>query len=67
MKHIVQEILLVLVITIISVTAAFFIAHSVQSEPLQLNDTWSHSSKGHPTIYNTGDSSAIDGELKERL
>ena len=67
MKHIVQEILLVLVITIISVAAALFIAHSVQSEPLQLNDTWSHSSKGHPTIYNTDDSSVIDGELKERL
>jgi len=31
MKYIVQEVLLVLIITIISVIAALFIAHSVQS------------------------------------
>jgi len=69
MKYRVQEILLVLVITVISVTAAFFIAHSVQSEPPQMKDTLGHFSKSHPIIHNidTGDVGVIDGELNERL
>ncbi len=69
MKHRVQEVLLVLIITIISVTVSLFIAHSVQSESLRLKDTWRHSSKVHPTIHNTdtGDVGVIDNELKESL
>ncbi len=67
MKHIVQEVLLVLIITIISVIAALFIAHSVQSETLHQKDTWSHYSKGHPTIHNNGDKAVVDSEFKERL
>ncbi len=67
MKHIVQEVFLVLIITIISVIAALFIAHSVQSETLHQKDTWSHNSKGHPTIHNNGDKAVVDSEFKERL
>ncbi len=60
MKHIVQEVLLVLIITIISVIAALFIAHSVQSETLHQKDTWSHL-----TIHNNGDKAVVDSEFKE--
>jgi len=69
MKHRVQEVLLVLIITVISVTVSLFIAHSVQSESLRLKDAWVHSSKGHPTIHNTdtGDVGVIDNDLKESL
>ncbi len=69
MKYRVQEILLVLVITVISVTAAFFIAYGVQSEPLHLKDTLGHFSKSHTIIHNidTGDVGVIDDELNERL
>ncbi len=65
MKHIVQEVLLVLIITIISVIAALFIAHSVQSETLRQKDTWSHYSKGHFTIHNNGDKAVVDSEFNE--
>ena len=67
MKHIVQEVLLVLIITIISVISALFIAHSVQSEPLHQKDTWNHFSKGHPTIHNNGDTGAVDSEFEKKL
>lgn len=69
MKHKVQEVLLVLIITVISVTVSLFIAHSVQSESLQPKDTLGHPSKGHPTIntVDTGDVGVIDNELKESL
>jgi len=65
MKHIVQEVLLVLIITIISVIAALFIAHSVQSETLRQKDTWSHYSKGHFTTHNNGDKAVVDSEFNE--
>jgi len=65
MKHIVQEVLLVLIITIISVIAALFIAHSVQSETLRQKDTWSHYSKGHFTIHNNGNKAVVDSEFNE--
>jgi hypothetical protein len=67
MKHIIQEVLLVLLITIISIMAALFIAHSVQSEPLNQKDTWNHSSKGHLTPYNSGTTGVVDGEFEEKL
>ena len=67
MKHIVQEVLLVLIITIISVIVALFIAHSVQSESLHQKDTWNHSSKGHPTIHNNGDAGVVDSGFEEKL
>jgi len=69
MKHKIREVLLVLIIAVISVTVALFIAKSVQSESVQPKDTWGHHSKGHPTIHNTdtGDVGVIDNELKESL
>ena len=67
MKHIVQEVLLVLFITIISVIVALIIAHSVQSEPLNQKDTWNHSSKGHLTTHNSGAAGVVDGEFEEKL
>lgn len=36
MKHIVQEVVLVIIITVISVTVALLIANSVNSEPLRM-------------------------------
>ena len=65
MKHIVQEVLLVLIITIISVIAALFIAHSVQSETLHQKDTWRHYSEVHFTIHNNGDKAVVDSEFNE--
>ena len=55
MKHIVQEVLLVLIITIISIVVALFIAHSVRSETLYFKDTLSHPSENKPRIHNSGD------------
>lgn len=67
MKHIVQEVLLVLLITIISIMAALFIAHSVQSEPLNQKDPRDHSSIGHLTPYDSGSAGVVDGEFEEKL
>lgn len=67
MKHIVQEVFLVLIITIISIVAALLIAHSVRSETLHHKDTWNYSSEGNPEIHNSGDAGAADVRFKERL
>lgn len=67
MKHIVQEVLLVLIITIISIVAALFIAHSVRSETLHDKDTLSHSSESKPRIHNSGDPSVVGIRSKKRL
>lgn len=68
-KHIVQEVVLVLIITVISITGALFIANSVQSEPLRLkNNQWSHHSKYH-TMHGSdgGNIRIIDIKLKKKL
>lgn len=67
MKHIVQEVLLVLIITIISIVAALFIAHSVRSETLHDKDTWNHSSENSLRIHKSGNPSIADIKIKEKL
>lgn len=67
MKHIVQEVLLVLIITIISIVAALFIAHSVRSETLHNKDTWSHSSESSPRIHKSSNIGVISIRIKEKL
>lgn len=67
MKHIVQEVLLVLIITIISIVVALFIAHSVRSETLHYKDTLSHSSESKPRIHNSGDPGVAVIRTKARL
>lgn len=67
MKHIVQEVLLVLIITIISIVVALFIAHSVRSETLNYKDTLSRSSESKPSIHNSGDPSVAGIRSKARL
>lgn len=67
MKQIVQEVLLVLIITIISIVAALFIAHSVRSETLHEKDTWNHSSESNPRIHKSSNAGVADIRIKERL
>lgn len=67
MKHIIQEVLLVLIITIISIVAALFIAHSVRSETLHNKYTWNHSSESSPRIHKSGYAVVADIRIKEKL
>lgn len=70
MKHILQEILLVLIITVICITTALFIAQSVQSEPLRVEDNTSTRHSKDNSIIHGADASAahvIDDGLKEKL
>lgn len=67
MKQILQEVLLVLIITIISIVAALFIAHSVRSETLHNKDTWNHSSENSPRIHKSGNAVVADIRIKEKL
>lgn len=70
MKQIVQEIVLVLIITVISITVALFIANSVQSEPLRLkNNQLNHHPKDHFEIHgeDIGSIHIIDVKLKKKL
>ena len=69
-RHIVQEIVLVLVITVISITAALFIANSVQSKPLRIkNNQWHHQLKVQPIIKgaNSGDIRLTEVKLNKKL
>jgi hypothetical protein len=69
-KQIVQEVVLVLIITVISITVALFIANSVQSEPLRLkNNQWSHHLEDHSEIHgeDIGSMRIIDVRLKKKL
>jgi hypothetical protein len=69
-RHIVQEVVLVLIIAIISITIALFIANSVQSEPLRLkHNQWHHHSKGQSVIHGaaSGNIRIIDVKLKKKL
>ncbi len=65
MKHIIQEVLLVLIITIISIVAALFIAHSVRSEALHNKDTWNHSSESIPRIHKSDNAGVADIRIKK--
>ncbi|MGV7234901.1 MAG: hypothetical protein ACQ9ET_01470 [Nitrosomonadaceae bacterium] len=70
MKHRVQEVVLVLIITVICITVAFFIANNVQSEPLRLKDNqWHHHSKDQSIIngIDSGNIRIIDVKLKKKL
>ena len=67
MKNIVQEVLLVLIITIISIVAALFIAHSVRSETLPYKEILSHPSESKPRIHNSGDPDVAGIISKKRL
>lgn len=70
MKNIVQEVILVLIIAVICVTIAFFIANNVQSEPLRLKDKqWHHHSKDQSIIYGIDGENIhiIDVKLKKKL
>jgi len=69
-KHIVQEVVLVLIITVISITAALFIANNVQSEQLRLKgNQWHHHSKDQSIIHGADSRSIriIDVKLKKKL
>jgi hypothetical protein len=67
-KHIVQEVLLVLIITVISITVALFIANNAQSQPLRLKDNQRyHYSKDQSVIHGTdnGNLRIINIKLKK--
>jgi len=69
-KHIVQEVLLVLIITVISITVALFIANNAQSEPLRLKENQKyHHSKDQSIIHgaDNGNIRIIDAKLKKKL
>ena len=69
-KHKVQEIVLVFIITVISISVALFIANNAQSEPLRLKDNqWHHHSKDQSIIdgADSGNMRVIDVKLKKQL
>ena len=69
-RHIVQEIVLVLIITVVSIITALFIANSVQSEPLRKKDNQEHyHSKEQSIIQGTdsGNIRIIDVKLRKKL
>lgn len=69
-RHIVQEVVLVLIIAVISITVALFIANSAQSEPLRLKDNqWHHHSEDQSKIHGAdgGNIRIIDAKLKKKL
>ena len=69
-RHIVQEILLVLIITVVSIIVALFIANSVQSEPLRIKDNQGHHDSKEQSIIKGADSEKIrniDVKLQKKL
>lgn len=69
-KHIVQEVVLVLIITVISITIALLIAQNVHSGQLRLKDNqWHHHSKDQSIIHDadSGSIRIIDVKLKKKL
>ena len=69
-KHIVREVALVLIITVISITVALFIANNAQSEPLRLKDNqWHHHSKDQSIIHgaDSGNIRITDVKIKKKL
>jgi hypothetical protein len=67
-KHILQEIVLVFIIAVISISVALFIAHNAQSEPLRMKDNqWRHHSKDQSIIKgaDSGNMHIIDVKLKK--
>ena len=70
MKQIVQEVVLVLIITVICIAIAFLIANNVQSEPLRLKENqWYYHSKDQSIIRGTdsGNIRILDIKLKKKL
>jgi len=66
-KHVLQEVLLVLIITAISITFAILIANNAQAEPLHLKDNQWHNHSKDQSIIHGADSinmRIIDVELK---
>ena len=69
-RHIVQEILLVLIIAVASIIVALFIANSVQSEPLRVKDNqWHYDSKEQSVIKGADSENIrnIDVKLQKKL
>ena len=69
-RHIVQEILLVLIIAVVSIIVALFIAKSVQSEPLHIKDNQRHYESKEQSIIKGVDSEnirIIDVKLQKKL
>ena len=69
-RHIVQEILMVLIITVVSIIVALFIANSVQSEPLRIKDNQWHYDSKKQSIIKDADSEnirIIDVKLQKKL
>ena len=69
-KHIIQEIVLVVIITVISISVALFIASNAQSEPLSQKDNQLHHHLKDQPIINSTDSGnirTIGAKLKMKL
>ena len=58
-KHIIQEIVLVIIITVISISVALFIANNAQSEPLRLKDDQLHHLSDDQSIIDSAGSENI--------
>ena len=69
-KHKIQEIVLVVIITVISISVALFIANNAQSEPLlQKDNQLHHHSEDRPIINSTdsGNIRTLGAKLKMQL